>query len=321
MMPPRRGFTLIELLVVIAVIAVLIALLLPAVQAAREAARRAQCTNNLKQIGLGLLNYEQAVSAFPPGYVSGWDAKNAVDTGPGWGWAAMILPQIEQQPLFNQIRFEAQIHDPVHLTIRATPLAVYLCPSDAMPQPWEATSGTVVVYGDIIASSVRPICDVAGANYVGVFGIGEPGVDGDGLFFRNSAVRLAEITDGLSQTLCVGERGTDINLGRGRATWVGKVTASQFWSCNFAGGDLDPDAGGFCVTEDGSGMILGHSGEGKGPGDRYSDTTQFYGRHSARGANFLYGDGHVRFLSRTINYSVYKALCTRASGELVSQDY
>src|ERR1700732_2632530 len=102
--PPRSGFTLIELLVVIAIIAVLIALLLPAVQAAREAARRSQCTNNLKQIALGLHNYHDAVGAFPPGLISvpGSDGDN---TGPGWGWASMILPQLEQANVFNAINF------------------------------------------------------------------------------------------------------------------------------------------------------------------------------------------------------------------------
>src|SRR5579884_2681998 len=103
-----RGFTLIELLVVIAVIAVLIALLLPAVQAAREAARRAQCVNNLKQIGIALLNYEGSLHTFPSGYVSNFDGQGS-DTGPGWGWAAMLLPQFEQAGAFNALNFSLAI--------------------------------------------------------------------------------------------------------------------------------------------------------------------------------------------------------------------
>ena len=106
------GFTLIELLVVISIIAILIALLLPAVQAAREAARRAQCVNNLKQIGLALANYESAIGTFPSGYI---DRQNNsiytpdLDMGPGWGWAALSLPFMEQQPLYNSINFNLGI--------------------------------------------------------------------------------------------------------------------------------------------------------------------------------------------------------------------
>ena len=102
----RRGFTLIELLVVIAIIAVLIALLLPAVQAAREAARRAQCVNNLKQMGLAMHNYHDAVLAFPPGYIAASKfIDGETDTSPGWSWASMILPQLDQTPLFSSINF------------------------------------------------------------------------------------------------------------------------------------------------------------------------------------------------------------------------
>src|SRR5215467_1336846 len=101
----RGGFTLIELLVVIAIIAVLIALLLPAVQAAREAARRGQCTNNLRQLGIALHNYHDALGAFPPGYVSKLNPTTFDNAGPGWSWAAQALSQIEQGPLFSSVNF------------------------------------------------------------------------------------------------------------------------------------------------------------------------------------------------------------------------
>ena len=189
-----RGFTLIELLVVIAIIGVLIALLLPAVQAAREAARRIQCGNNLKQVGLALHNYHDAVGSLPPGLLSkpGPDGDN---TGPGWGWAAMILPQIEQAAVANAINFGLPIEAPANQTARLTKINMFVCPSDASFQP------QFTVVDDSTSSSAlgAPICDVASSNYVGMFGKGDvsslypysptdepPGRDnGEGLFRRN----------------------------------------------------------------------------------------------------------------------------------------
>src|SRR5262245_49849103 len=101
----RRGFTLIELLVVIAIIAILIALLLPAVQSAREAARRVQCINNLKQLGIALHNYHDTVGSFPPGYLSVRNSTTFDNAGPGWGWAAHSLNQMEQASLYNSVNF------------------------------------------------------------------------------------------------------------------------------------------------------------------------------------------------------------------------
>src|SRR5437868_6791709 len=109
---PRRGFTLIELLVVIAIIGVLIGLLLPAVQKIREAASRIQCTNNLKQIGLALHSYHNTNGSFPPGYIDGNTDPASTpdnDVGPGWGWAAFLLPYLEQGNAFNQINFSQPV--------------------------------------------------------------------------------------------------------------------------------------------------------------------------------------------------------------------
>src|SRR5262245_22982993 len=124
---PRRAFTLIELLVVIAIIAVLVALLLPAVQSAREAARRAQCLNNMKQIALALHTYHSVVATFPPGYVSltQGNQPDGAEIGPGWGWASMILAQMEQFTLYNGVNFSLNTTDPASDTARALQLNTF----------------------------------------------------------------------------------------------------------------------------------------------------------------------------------------------------
>jgi prepilin-type N-terminal cleavage/methylation domain-containing protein/prepilin-type processing-associated H-X9-DG protein len=330
--PPRQGFTLIELLVVIAIIGVLVGLMLPAIQLTRENARRLQCSNNLKQIGLALAGYVDRQGGLPPGYVSKWDQRLEFETGPGWGWATKILADLEQTALANEIQFDRNIQDPVNATVRLRRISTYLCPSDTMPRSWTTSSGAAWIYANILYLSQNPICDVAGANYVGVFGIGEPGVDGDGVFYRNSFVTPQDIRDGLSQTLAVGERSVNLkagfpeavvlgtpthNVGQGHATWVGAVPGSLLWTC--APSPYDPD-GGTCRKEEGAGMVLGHTGEGNGPGDPNCDVNQFLSQHG-RGSHFLYCDGHVQFLRGGMNYATYKALSTRASGEVISDDY
>ena len=313
----RGGFTLIELLVVIAIIGVLIGLLLPAVQATREQARRTVCVNNLKQMGLAMANYATTHGGLPPGYVSSWDYFQTKELGPGWGWGVMILPEVEQGPLYNAINFNLKIQDPSNLTARSAVLAGYLCPSDQVPKTWTAAESETWMYQKKIYTVTLPICDISSSNYVGVFGIGEPGVDGDGVLFRDSFVPLSGITDGLSHTVSVGERSVNLNAGRGQATWVGSVAGATLWSC--APDPYDPD-GGVCRKEDGSGMTLGHTGEGHGPGDPHGDVNQFLSRH-ARGAYFLFCDGHVRYLNNAMSYPTYKALSTRAKGEVISDDY
>jgi type II secretory pathway pseudopilin PulG len=197
----------VELLVVIAIIGILVALLLPAIQAAREAARRTQCTNNLKQVGLALLNYDSTHKVFPPGYISQFDS-NGSDTGPGWGWASFILPQLEESPIYSAIHLDLPIEHPSN-GARVSIIPGYLCPTEDLRQGWKVkTAGGTL------------ICEVAESNYVAMFGTTEPGVDGDGMFFRKSKIGFREITDGSSKTIVVGERTHQL----GRATWVGSVT-------------------------------------------------------------------------------------------------
>ena len=303
---PRRGFTLIELLAVIAIIGLMIALLLPAVQSSRESARRAQCINNLKQLGLAMHAYEDAHKVLPPGYVSDSNAMGD-DTGPGWGWAAMILPQAEQTPLFNAVNFAVAIEQPANLTARLPMIGVFLCPSDRVAPSWPA-----VQIDTQSGATIREICRIAPSNYVGVFGVGEPGVDGEGLFFRNSAIGSRDIRDGTSQTLAVGERSHSL----GESTWVGAVTGAVL-----ASPPGDSDGIGTYHPENAPGMVLGHAGERRGPGDPSAEVNMFFGSHSTRGACFLFADGHAAFLKMTIHYPTYLALATRAGGEVISGDY
>jgi prepilin-type processing-associated H-X9-DG protein/prepilin-type N-terminal cleavage/methylation domain-containing protein len=296
------GFTLIELLVVIGIISLLVALLLPAVQAARETARRTQCVNNLKQFGLALHSYESVYRVFPPGYVSSFDA-GGNDTGPGWGWAALLLPQIEQKPLFDAVNFTVPIEDPSNPTSRLSLIAVYLCPSDNLPPSWLATKR------DASGTPTQSICRVASANYVGMYGTSDPGIDGDGIFFRDGNVGMSNITDGTAQTIAAGERGQSL----GEATWVGSVTGAALFP-------VDNDGVGYPRVESGPGMILGHAGGNLGPGDPNGEVNQFYSRHPG-GVNFLFADGHVSFLKTTMSSKTFRALATRAGSEVLSGDY
>ncbi|MDX2038416.1 MAG: DUF1559 domain-containing protein [Isosphaeraceae bacterium] len=317
----RRGFTLIELLVVIAIIALLIALLLPAVQASREAARRADCINNLKQIGLGMHNYESTHGSLPPGYVSrfikngqvfrdpDWPPNlpvpdNGQDTGPGWCWSTSLLPHLEQANIYNQFNFDAKVEAPENETNRLVSIQTFLCPTDAAPRVWLST-----YQGLRISDPPLPIARISTSNYPAMFGTFEPGVDGDGLFMRNVSIKQADITDGTSSTLAVGERSHKL----GDSTWVGVITFAIMIPPKFHIARARPEYS--------CGMVLGHSGEGKTPGQRFSDPNQFYSLH-ASGANFLFADGHVGFIKSTINYGVYTAITTRAGNEVVAEkDY
>jgi prepilin-type N-terminal cleavage/methylation domain-containing protein/prepilin-type processing-associated H-X9-DG protein len=283
----KTGFTLVELLVVIAIIAVLIGLLLPALQKVREAAARAKCENNLKQIGLALQAYHDEHRQFPAGYISGVTA-GGTDSGPGWGWASYVLPYVEQQPLYSAIKFDQGIETPVNANQRVTPLAVFLCPSDTTLPTWSARN---------YSSSGSPgpvICDVASANYPAVFGHSEPGVDGEGVFFRNSAIAIKDVTAGTSLVFLVGERSVKM----GPTTWTGSVTGATVYQ---------PLNG--PQVEDGSGMVLGQAK--RVPGDPTAEVNEFSSRHANSGAQFVFCDGHVAYISQSINEDVYHYLATR----------
>jgi prepilin-type N-terminal cleavage/methylation domain-containing protein/prepilin-type processing-associated H-X9-DG protein len=318
----RRAFTLIELLVVIAIIAILIALLLPAVQSAREAARRIQCTNNLKQIGIALHNYHGAVGAFPPGYLSLMDPVTFDNDGPGWGWAFFALNQMEQLPTYNSIDFVRGIEFPPNLTARLTTISSFFCPSDARRQ----ATFTVVDSTTTGTMAGAPIRVVASSNYVGSVGSGDPSSlypwiidaddgppgrdNGNGLFYRNHSITIAQITDGTSQTFAAGEKSQNLS----RATWTGAVTnAAVPLVALQAGAGFDPEGGGA--------LVIAHTGENHGPnapsGQAHGD--QYWSLHPG-GANFLFADGSVRFIKELIGFTIFQSLATKAGGEVLSAD-
>lgn len=296
-----RGFTLIELLVVIAIIAILIALLLPAVQQAREAARRTQCKNNMKQLGLALHNYHDVHRAFPPGWIAvDSGVQSAHDGLNGAGWGTMILPYLDQAPLYDRFNANLAIHDPLNIPFIDNVLPAWQCPSDPKPDKWEieeeGSPGTV-------------LAELPTANYIGAFGTEEldgcenaPGTApvaangqcrGNGVFYHNSKVRIRDITDGTTNTIMVGERRTDPGLGW-YSTWPGMVAEG----------------------EEAFQRILGSADHV--PNDPVGHLDDFSSNHTG-GSQFMMGDGSVRFVSENIDHGLYQSLATIQGGEVIGE--
>ncbi len=293
-----RGFTLIELLVVIAVIGVLVGLLLPAIQAARESARRSQCQNNLRQIGVAMQNAHAARGKFPPGFMSRATSKNGDGLGPGWGWAAHLLPYLEETNLQLEVDLDREITDPVHDAIRQTRIGLFICPSD--PNPPETFT--------VVDDSGSEITQVAFANYVGVggtFEVTDYPDTGTGVLFRNRSIRIADITDGTSKTLMVGERGSPRSP---QTTWVGAVT-----------GCVVPPVNPTYENEGPPVLVLTNTGEAdddRVPNNVLDHVEDSNSQHPD-GVNFLLCDGSVRIITNEIDPHLWAALGTRAGDETI----
>jgi prepilin-type N-terminal cleavage/methylation domain-containing protein/prepilin-type processing-associated H-X9-DG protein len=328
----RRAFTLIELLVVIAIIAVLIALLLPAVQAAREAARRASCTNNLKQIGLGLHNYHASLDCFPVGFLYPPGVVPSTTSPLQYRWSALaqLTPFLEQVNLANALNFNIPIasrpsgggafwpYDPANTSAMGIRVGLFLCPSDGGAAP-DPTTGPV--------------------NYAFCTGDGSNGGDAtnaDGVFILGPSTSVAGITDGTSQTAAVSEQWlglpgpysfpagtapptplarafsrlanpplTDAACAVAPDGWlVNKGTS--WWDGNYLNTlynhYLTPNSSRYdCVTYHNPGWKAARS---QHPG----------------GVDVLFCDGHVGFVKNAVNPGLWSALATRAGGEIISSD-
>jgi prepilin-type N-terminal cleavage/methylation domain-containing protein len=297
-----RGFTLIELLVVIAIIAVLMGLLLPAVFQAREAARRSVCRNNLRQLVLGLHNYESLHGVLPPGYLHSIHPGSPANQM-GFSWGTMILPQLEQVNLYEQFSFDVAIFEDPNRVPREHRLSVFLCPSDTY------SDGGFVVRDD----STTPHERYAAASYAANWGPSSASVNLDtaplrsqGVFYRNSRTKFRDIVDGLSATLALGERTNGPISASG--TPVGRHSFFETaWSAA-AREVRDP-------ADDHGHMVLFETRFR--PDQAGADDKGVSAPHTGIG-QFALCDGSVRSVTNNIDAGVYNALGTRAGREVVT---
>ena len=304
----RRGFTLVELLVVIAIIAVLIGLLLPAVQSAREAARQSACKNNLKNLGLAMLGHHEAKNAFPYGF-------NWLEAL----WQAPILPYLEQQPLFDTLIFHESdgnwnTSGSPNQAACATLISTFRCPSMVVAEPidnegipgrrpvsYRGCAGSNIYSDDV---STIPSGVPAGAQAL-------EQVPLDGMLWGDSAVRLAEVKDGTSKTVIIGESFTD-------PAYSKDGQAMDYWQFGSpqTGGWVKGGAGGTEYSE-GVGSTGPRLNSRLDPAIPGVVMEMSFGSYHAGGANLGFVDGSVRFVRESIDIAVYRALGSRNGGEAV----
>lgn len=313
----KPGFTLIELLVVIAIIAVLIALLLPAVQAAREAARRAQCINNMKQLGISMHNYHDVIGSFPSSF---W--RNTIDQGRTTAngtnrhsWFAMILPYIEQTNLYNAMNFSVGVGGPINDTATMTPINALMCPSDPSPTISQFprvdqgvgknnNSGPKMDYAGNFGDNHNddatwwtfPNLPTAREN-----GFGENNTQTGIMCRSGGTTSLRDITDGSSNTFAAGEVLYESN---DWWTWANPNGSTCGTSCQI------------CYMR-----VTQHNGDAGSAVDSRNWRVGFGFRSQHPGiVNFVFADGSVKAIKCSISRQTYRALSTRNQGEIISAD-
>ncbi|MFO0941928.1 MAG: DUF1559 domain-containing protein [Pirellulales bacterium] len=315
----RLAFTLVELLVVIAIIGILVGLLLPAVQAAREAARRTQNSNNLKQIGLAMFNYESALKQFPSGYISdprtGIVSSDSLDAAPGWAWGALLLPYLEQNALADSLDYRLPAWHSKNLAFSQTLLPVFInpgAPNYEGPVSMKNSSGT-------------ELTKLGRSHYVGNAGNDSPwnyrpaptdwSRYANGPFYRNSKVKPRDVVDGLSNTVFVGEH-TTIS----EKTWA--AVYPDAICC-----PINPQRYPFSPCDYASTHVLVHSGPSfdapsiiHPPSFPTCHVEQMYAPWAGGGGFVLLGDGSVRYVPTTVNVDVWAGMCTISGGEVVQHD-
>jgi prepilin-type processing-associated H-X9-DG protein len=285
--------------------------------------RRVQCVNNLKQVGLALQNYHEAIGYFPMGYAAKRRfVDGATDTTPGWGWSAMILPQLEEMVTYSAANFDLAVEAPQNATVIRLAPSTFLCPSDNTTGPFEVTDGSGNVLA-IAAPSSYAACVGDDASDT-ARGVNNDGL-GNGVSYRNSRTRIGDILDGTSYTILVGERAWS----NANGVWAGVVTGGTIRRgsqnrCPSTGAQFYPAAT----------LVQAHCHVLNPIGDPDGGLDDFSSRHPG-GANFVFGDGSIRFVKEvhsdagrdaggeaiyTPSGLRYQALGTRAGCEVLSAD-